>query len=229
MSCVVLFSGGLDSTVLLALAKQAHTSCLALSFNYGQRHQAELSAASKIASYFGVEHKVISIDTGAFGASSLLLSDQGSVPKGRTVEEIQRGGVPTTYVPARNTLFLAHAISHAELIGAEGIYIGANAADAHCYPDCREEYFSAVQELIKVATKQGASGQAPKLHTPFLFWDKKRIIQEGSALGCPFQLSLSCYDPGPSGTHCGSCDACRLRREGFLAAGAKDPTAYGIT
>lgn len=226
MPCIVLFSGGLDSTVILALAHQSHTSCIAVSFDYGQRHSAELQAASAIAKHYNVAHQVITIHPGAFGHSALLAADHLNPVKGRSINEIKTQGIPSTYVPARNTLFIAYAIGQAEVHNAEAIYFGANAADQHGYVDCRENYLQAMQGVINLATKQAVTGHPPLLKTPLLFWDKPRIIQEGIKLNAPLHLTLSCYDPQPSNTHCGRCDACSLRKQGFLHANIKDPTLY---
>jgi 7-cyano-7-deazaguanine synthase len=225
MSCIVLFSGGLDSTVLLALALQSHSTCIALSFNYGQRHSAELKAAAAITKHYNIPHSIISIDPAAFGRSALLHSGNTHPSKGRSIDEIKSQGIPSTYVPARNTLFISYAICQAELHDAEAIYFGANASDQHCYIDCRQDYLKAMQGVMNLATKQAVSGSPPILKTPLLFWEKPRIIQEGIALHAPLHLTLSCYDP-QNHTHCGKCDACSLRKQGFSQAKVNDPTSY---
>jgi len=226
MTCLVIFSGGLDSTVLIALALQSYSHCTAISFDYGQRHRVELEASKDIAEFYGIEHHVFPIDTRALYNSSLLKSQIIPVPKSRSIEEIHSQGTPSTYVPARNTLFLSYAAAIAEVNESQAIFFGANAAD-HWYVDCREEYLMAMQGVLNLATKQAVLGHPPKLVTPLLHWDKPRIIQEGASLNAPLHLTLSCYDPIEKGRHCGLCDACSLRKEGFLNAGIKDPSIYG--
>lgn len=213
MKAIVLFSGGLDSTVLLAMVLQAGRTCLALSFNYGQRHIHELDAAHRIASHYKTEHKIITIEPQHFSNTSLLSTDE--VPKNRSAEDIKAAGIPSTYVPARNTLFLAYALGQAEILGAQEIYFGANALDSHPYPDCRKEYIDAFQVLMQLATKQAVEGNAPRIVAPFLKYDKVDIIHLGHLLGAPMELSFSCYSPIDKSIPCETCDACNLRREGF--------------
>lgn len=208
---IVLLSGGLDSAVVLGIAKSLNRECLALSFDYGQRHKVELEAARKIASHYQIPQKLITIDPTAFGNSSLVSGKE--IPKDRTVAEIQKA-TPSTYVPARNSLFLAFAMAQAELFRAEEIYIGANALDT-TYPDCRSEFIEAFQALLNVATAQALAGKAPRLIAPLLSWNKRRIIEEGKKLNVPLELSFSCYDPIGNDLPCQRCDACLLRREGF--------------
>ncbi|MFT4551668.1 MAG: 7-cyano-7-deazaguanine synthase [Chlamydiales bacterium] len=225
MKAVVLLSGGLDSTVLLSLAISAGRECHALSFDYGQRHRIELESAKAVAKHYSIKHSIISIDSNAFGNSSLV-SDL-SVPKNRTAEEMGCG-IPNTYVPARNTLFLAYATGKAELIGAEEIYIGVNAMDRSGYPDCRPEYLAAFQSLLNLSTRQAIEGRAPKLMSPLADLDKTAIISRGQSLDAPIHLSLSCYDPASDATHCGECDACILRQKGFVKARVSDPTRWAV-
>lgn len=208
---IVLLSGGLDSAVVLGIAKSLNRDCLALSFDYGQRHKIELEAAKRIAAHYQTPQKLIIIPVAAFGNSSLV--SNLDVPKDRTVSEIQNA-TPSTYVPARNSLFLAFAMAQAELFHAEEIYIGANALDT-TYPDCRPEFIQAFQSLLNVATTQALKGKAPTLVAPLISWNKRRIIEEGKKLNVPLDLSFSCYDPNPTGSPCQRCDACILRQEGF--------------
>jgi 7-cyano-7-deazaguanine synthase len=214
---VILFSGGLDSTVMLALALKSGKECFALSFDYGQKHRIELERAKMIADHYQVNHIVIRIDPQTFKHSALL-SDK-EVPKNRNAAEIAKSGIPSTYVPARNTLFLAYAVGQAEIFGAQEIHFGANAMDASPYPDCRPAFVQAYQQLINVATKQALEGSAPKIHTPLIHWDKTEIVKQGKALQIPFDLTWSCYDPTDSLTPCGSCDACVLRSLGMKEKG----------
>lgn len=210
MKAVILFSGGVDSTVILALALKRGLECHALSFDYGQRHRVELESAKAIAAHYGVSHQIIVIDPKSFGKSSLVSSL--AVPKGRNLEQISAGGIPNTYVPARNTLFLAYALGQAEILEADEIHVGFNALDRNPYPDCRPAFAQAFQGVINVATKQSVEGRAPQLCTPLIDWDKAKIIQEGVALNAPLHMTFSCYDPTPAGKPCGVCDACVLRR-----------------
>ncbi len=211
---IVLFSGGLDSTVVLASALSNHRTCLALSFDYGQRHRIELDAAKKIAEYYHVEHRLIKIDPKTFQMPGATLVSGGVVLKDRSTTQMQSGSIPSTYVPARNTLFIAYAIGQAEIWGAEEIYLGPNKLDRIPYPDCRPEFISAFQSIANLATKQAAEGKAPRLITPLLHMDKKEIIKWGIALKAPLEMSFSCYDPDEN-KPCGRCDACLLRAEGF--------------
>jgi len=224
MQTIVLLSGGLDSATVLAMCLAQGRQCHALSFRYGQRHKVELEAAARIAQRLGVvSHRVCSIDVQCLAGSAL--TGQGEVPKGRS-EEIIGQGIPATYVPARNTLFVAHALGLAESIGAEEIALGINALDYSGYPDCRPEWLSAMQEVARLGTKVGVSGQPVKLIAPLVAMSKADIIRAGTALGVDFANTLSCYDPSDDGAACGACDACILRRLGFEQAGLKDPTRY---
>lgn len=211
---VVLFSGGLDSTVVLASALEQGRECLALSFDYGQRHRVELEAAKKIALHYGVEHRIIRIEPEVFRTDSSSLTGSGAVGKNRTSEEMQNGTVPTTYVPARNTLFIAYAIVQAEIYQADEIYLGPNKLDQIPYPDCRPPFIQFFQSVTNVATKRAVEGSPPLLITPLLDMDKRQIIEWGIQLQAPLELTFSCYDPIES-SPCGQCDACRLRAEGW--------------
>jgi 7-cyano-7-deazaguanine synthase len=224
MRTIVLLSGGLDSATVLAMCRAEGRECHALSFRYGQRHEAELAAAARIAHSLGAaSHRVAAIDVTCLAGSAL--TGGGEVPKGRGESEIGRG-IPVTYVPARNTLFVAHAIALAESTGAGEIALGINAVDYSGYPDCRPEWLSAVQEVARLGTKAGVSGKPVKLRAPLLSMRKADIIRKGLGLGVDFGLTLSCYDPTVDGLACGSCDACVLRRHGFADAGVSDPTRY---
>ena len=217
---IVLLSGGLDSATALAIARQAGYECYALSFDYGQRHRCELEAAAKVAKQLGaVEHRSFTLDLGQFGGSAL--TDKNiDVPK-------QAGeGIPVTYVPARNTVFLSIALAWAEVLGSFDIFIGVNAVDYSGYPDCRPEYIEAYQRMATLATKTGVEGHAIRIHTPLLHLSKSMIIQRGTDLGVNYQQTISCYDPSPEGKACGRCEACQLRRQGFEQAGITDPTIY---
>ncbi len=222
---VVLLSGGLDSTTVLAIAKDAGYEVYALSFSYGQRHSWELECARRLAQSMGVkEHRTASIDLRAFGGSALTA--EIDVPKGRTLEEMSVG-IPITYVPARNTIFLSYALAWAEVLGCSDIFIGVNALDYSGYPDCRPEFISAFERLANLATKAGVEGrQALKIHAPLLSLTKAAIIKKGLELGVDYSLTSSCYDPSPSGQPCGGCDSCVLRRKGFLENGLDDPLPY---
>jgi len=221
---VVLLSGGLDSATLLALARAQGHTCHCVSFDYGQRHRVELEAAARVAAALGaVEHRIVRIDASALGPSALTGS--GAVPKGRSAAQMN-GGIPATYVPARNTIFLAFALGIAEALEAEHIYIGVTAVDYSGYPDCRPEYIEAFQRLAALATKAAVEGRPVRLHTPLIGLPKAEIIRTGHRLGVDYALTHSCYDPDPTGAACGACDACQLRRQGFAAAGLPDPTRY---
>jgi 7-cyano-7-deazaguanine synthase len=222
---VVLLSGGLDSTTVLAVARSQGFECSALSFDYGQRHAVELQAARRVAAAMGVaRHVVTTIDLRAFGGSALT-SDM-AVPKGRSVSEMG-GPIPITYVPARNTIFLSFALAFAETLGASDIFLGVNALDYSGYPDCRPEYIAAYERMANLATKAGVEGrQRLTIHTPLIALTKAQIIQRGLALGVDYGLTTTCYDPAPSGAACGHCDACLLRLRGFTEAGAHDPVPY---
>lgn len=223
---VVLVSGGLDSAVTLAIARKQGLSCHALSFDYGQRHRVELLAAQKVAESMGVAgHRWVKLDLRCFGHSAL--TDDIAVPKGRD-ELAMSGEIPVTYVPARNTIFLAHALALAEVLDAGDVFIGVNAVDYSGYPDCRPQYIEAFTKLANLATKAGveaasAGRQWLTIHTPLLHWSKVRIIEEGLKLGVDFSLTHSCYDPTAEGKACGQCDACLLRKRAFAQLGKIDP------
>lgn len=217
---VVLVSGGLDSATTLALANEQGFSCYALSFSYGQRHVSELAAAERVAlSLRAQRHQTVSIDMGFIGGSALTDS-RIEVPKQPTE------GIPVTYVPARNTVFLSFALAWAEVIGANDIFIGVNAVDYSGYPDCRPEYINAYEKMANLATRAGVEGQFLSIHTPLINWSKAEIIQAGHRLGVDYSQTVSCYEANSQGQACGSCDSCRIRREGFTAAGLPDPTEY---
>jgi len=222
---VLLLSGGLDSTTTLAVAKAEGHEIHALSFRYGQRHQHELEAAARVASAFGVaRHVTLDIDLRAFGGSALT-SDL-PVPKDRTPDEMGQG-IPITYVPARNTIFLSFALAWADVLGARNIFIGVNALDYSGYPDCRPEYIEAFERMANLATRAGVEGTAPVLiDAPLIDLSKADIIRLGISLGVDYALTTSCYDPDASGAACGHCDACALRLKGFAEAGLKDPIRY---
>lgn len=215
MKAIVLLSGGVDSCVVLAAALQRGCQCLCLSFDYNQRHKVELEAAKQIAKYYQVQHKIITIDPTAFGSSALVTD--AAMPKGRTAEQMANEGIPSTYVPGRNTLFISYAASQAEVFEAEEIHVGANLLDFHAYPDCRPIYFEKFQQLINVATKQALEGKAPRLATPLIQLTKKEIVKMGAKLNAPLSLTFSCYDPIEKMTPCTQCDACKLREEAFKA------------
>lgn len=219
---VVLLSGGLDSTTVLAMARAEGYECHALSFDYGQRHDVELDAARRVAAAYGVAGHVISrIDLRAFGGSALTADV--AVPKGRPVEEME-DGIPITYVPARNTIFLSFALAFAETLGASDIFIGVNALDYSGYPDCRPEYIAAFEAMANLATRAGVEGITRiTIHTPLMAMTKADIVRRGFELGVDYGLTHSCYDPGPDGRPCGTCDSCLLRAKGFAEAGRSDP------
>lgn len=217
---VVLLSGGLDSATVLALASERGQVVHALSVHYGQRHSSELAAAAKVASALGaVEHRVMGVDLAGIGGSALT-------DPALAVPEAATPGIPITYVPARNTLMLSLALGWAEVLEAEAIYIGVNAVDYSGYPDCRPEYIEAFRRLAQLATRRGVEGQPIALEAPLLHLSKAQIIAEGLRLGVDFSLTVSCYQADAEGRACGRCDSCRLRREGFAAAGVADPTRY---
>ncbi len=219
---VVLVSGGLDSMISAASAKAAGYRILALSVDYNQRHKVELAAAARVAESLGAErHIVLSLDLSAFGGSALTADID--VPK----DGVQPG-IPVTYVPARNTIFLSLALGWAEAAGARDLFIGVNALDYSGYPDCRPEFIAAFEGLAEIATKAGVEGQPFKIHAPLQHMTKADIVREGTRLGVDMGLSWSCYDPTPEGLHCGECDSCRLRSKGFEEAGIPDPTAYAV-
>jgi 7-cyano-7-deazaguanine synthase len=222
---VVLLSGGLDSTTTLALASDAGFLLYALTFRYGQRHAVEVEAAKRIAARFGAaEHKIVDIDLRHFGGSALTADL--AVPKGRSTDEMAHG-IPITYVPARNTIFLAYALAWAEILECGHIFIGVNALDYSGYPDCRPEFIEAFERLANLATKTAVEGKLPlKMHTPLLRMTKGEIVRAGQALGVDYSLTTSCYDPGPDGAACGTCDSCLLRLKGFAESGLVDPIRY---
>jgi 7-cyano-7-deazaguanine synthase len=217
---VVLVSGGLDSATTLAFARRDGFACYALTFDYGQRHRVELDAARRVAQQLGAaDHRIVPLDLSWIGGSALT-------DRSIAVPTSPGEGIPVTYVPARNTVFLAIALGWAEVLGARALYIGVNAVDYSGYPDCRPEYIEAFQRLANVATRAGVEGQPVSLHAPLIQMTKAQIIQAGTGLGVDFSLTTSCYDPGPGGEACGRCDSCRLRRDGFAEAGVADPTRY---
>jgi 7-cyano-7-deazaguanine synthase len=223
---VLLLSGGLDSMTTLAIAKSHGFEVYALSFSYGQRHQHELVAARKIARHFAVaDHKIMTIDLAGIGGSSLTQKSL-AVPKDRPMDVIGHG-IPNTYVPARNTIFLSFALAWAEVLGAYDLFIGVNALDYSGYPDCRPDFIAAFETMANIATAYGQSGQQRiTLHTPLIDMSKTEIIQQGLKLGVNFALSTSCYDPDEMGRACGHCDACQLRIKGFKENGIVDPVPY---
>ena len=217
---IVLLSGGLDSITVLALAKQQGFTCYALSFDYGQRHNAELIAATQIAKNYQVaDHKIIKLGLGSIGGSALT-DDHIAVPN--TLQT----GIPVTYVPARNTIFLSFALGWAEVLKLQDIFIGVNAIDYSGYPDCRPEFIKAFQQLANLATKAGVEGADFKIHTPLISLSKSDIIKQGIALGVDYKHTVSCYSADAQGLACRVCDACRLRKAGFMEAGILDPTQY---
>lgn len=221
---IVLLSGGIDSATALAMTLAAGRRCQALSFRYGQRHVVELAAAARVAQSMGVgAHKVIDLDLRAIGGSAL--TDDIAVPKGRNEAEIGEG-IPVTYVPARNTIFIAYAIALAEVTGASEIVVGVNVLDSSGYPDCRPEWLAAMQEVARLGTKAGVERRAFQMRAPLIRMSKGEIIRAGTALGVDYALTHSCYDPDASGAACGACDSCVLRRRGFESAGVPDPTVY---
>lgn len=220
-NAIVLLSGGLDSATTLAIARDAGFACHCLSFDYGQRHRAELDAAALVASHLGARaHRVFQMDLAQFGGSaltdaSIAVPEDGVAP-----------GIPVTYVPARNTILLSLALAWAEVLGARDIFIGVNAVDYSGYPDCRPEFIAAFERLANLATKAAVEGAAMTIHAPLLHWSKAEIIAQGARRGVDYSLTVSCYQAADDGRACGRCDACRLRREGFAAAGVADPTRY---
>lgn len=219
---VVLLSGGLDSTTALAIARGEGFETYALSFRYGQRHAVELDAARRVASALGArEHVIADINLRVFGGSALTADID--VPKGRVPEQMAEG-IPVTYVPARNTVFLSFALAWAEVLGASDIFIGVNALDYSGYPDCRPEYIEAFERMANLATKAGVEGRTRlRIHAPLIHLTKAEIIRRGRELGVDYALTSSCYDPSPDGTPCGACDSCQLRAKGFAEAGVPDP------
>ena len=224
----MLLSGGLDSATVLAIAKSQGFAVNALSFSYGQRHSWELEAAHRVAEAIGVaNHKTMDLNLRVFGGSALTAEIE--VPKGRAVDEIARG-IPVTYVPARNTIFLSFALAWAEVLGSNDVFIGVNALDYSGYPDCRPEFIHAFEQMANLATKAGVEGrQKLKIHAPLIDMSKAEIIRRGLELGVDYSLTSSCYDPSAKGVPCGQCDACLLRRKGFRENGIADPLFYQET
>jgi 7-cyano-7-deazaguanine synthase len=221
---VVLLSGGLDSATVLAIARAEGYAAYALSFSYGQRHERELAAAEKIAQSLGVvEHRIARIDLRIFGGSAL--TGDLPIPQARSAEEMRRG-IPNTYVPARNTIFLSYALAWAEVLGATDIFLGTNAVDYSGYPDCRPEFIRAFEQLANLATRAGIEGASFRIHAPLLSLSKAEIIQRGISLGIDYSLTHSCYDPTADDRACGVCDSCLLRLKGFREAGLTDPISY---
>jgi 7-cyano-7-deazaguanine synthase len=222
---VCLLSGGLDSSVCLGWARREGFECFSLAFDYGQRHRVELAAAARVAKFFGAtEHRVAHIDLRAFGASALTADID--VPKHGSADQIG-AGIPVTYVPARNTIFLAYALAWAEVLESSDIVIGVNAIDYSGYPDCRPEFVGAFEKMANLATKAGVEGRTRiQIHTPLIKLSKAGIVELGAELALDFSLTHSCYDPSPEGKSCGECDSCLLRRKGFEEAGLKDSVVY---
>ncbi len=216
---VVLLSGGLDSVTVLAMAQAQGYKCFALSFDYGQRNKAELQAGAKIAADYGVMRKVVNLGLGSIGGSALTDAD---IPVPQTLET----GIPVTYVPARNTVFLSLALGWAEVLHAQDIFIGVNAVDYSGYPDCRPEFIAAFETMANLATKASVEGEPFKIHTPLIHLSKAEIIEAGTKLGVDYRQTVSCYSASENGEACGTCDACRLRKTGFLVAGIEDSTRY---
>ena len=222
---VVLLSGGLDSTTLLAYALGEGYTAHAMTFRYGQRHAIEIEAARRVARAYQLrDHKIVDIDLRSFGGSALTSDIE--VPKERAHDEMRRG-IPITYVPARNTIFLSYALAWSEVLGASDIFIGVNAVDYSGYPDCRPEYVAAYERMANLATRGAVEGTTPvRIRSPLIDLTKREIIELGMRLGVDYGMTTSCYDPSPTGAGCGRCDACRLRLAAFAAAGAKDPARY---
>ena len=217
---VILVSGGLDSTTVVAMAKSQGYDCYTLSFDYGQRHRSELVAAQNVSELMTVHaHKVVKLDLGSIGGSALTDSSI-EIPESETT------GIPVTYVPARNTVFLSIALGWAEVLGANDIFLGVNAVDYSGYPDCRPEYIQAFETMANLATKAAVEGQALKIHAPLIDMTKGQIVQTGLALGVDYSKTVSCYQANLKGEACGKCESCRLRRQGFEQASIKDPTRY---
>ncbi|MDA0692809.1 MAG: 7-cyano-7-deazaguanine synthase QueC [Nitrospinae bacterium] len=224
LKAIILLSGGLDSATTLAIAKTEGFQPFTLSFDYGQRHRVELDRAKEISERMSaLQHRVVNIDLKQFGGSAL--TDAIEVPKNRDDTEMA-DGIPVTYVPARNTIFLSYALAYAEVQGAKDIFIGVNAVDYSGYPDCRPEFIEAFEKVANLATKAGVEGQSLKIHTPLIDLSKAQIIQKGLALGVDYSLTHSCYDPDDKGLACGVCDSCQLRLRGFKEAGVADPVKY---
>lgn len=217
---VILLSGGLDSATTLAMARAAGYDCYALSFDYGQRHRCELQASDVVSTHLGaIEHRTVQLDLRQFGGSALT-DDAIAVP------DSGGEGIPVTYVPARNTVFLSLSLAWAEVLGANDIFIGVNAVDYSGYPDCRPKFIQAFEIMANLATRAGVEGQRMSIHAPLIDLSKAQIIQQGTELGVDYGMTVSCYNPNDEGMACGRCDSCRLRAEGFSAAGMPDPTRY---
>lgn len=220
---VVLLSGGLDSATTLAIARNQGFDCYCLSMDYGQRHRVELEAAAQVAKTLqATEHRIIKLGLDTFGGSALT-DNSIAVPVGGVQE-----GIPITYVPARNTIMLSLALAWAEVLGSKDIYVGVNAVDYSGYPDCRPEYIAAFETMANLATKAGVEGAKLTIHAPLIDLSKAEIVRQGTDLGVDYGLTVSCYQADPEGRACGICDSCRLRREGFTAAGLPDPTHYAL-
>ena len=217
---VVLLSGGLDSITCLAMARQQGYECYTISFDYGQRHRSELAASKSISSLYQVaDHKTVKLDLDNMGGSALT-DDKIKVP------ETEQAGIPVTYVPARNTVFLSLALGWAEILEADSIFIGVNAVDYSGYPDCRPDFISAFQHMANLATKAGIEGRKITVETPLISLTKAEIIHSGTSLGVDYSITVSCYQANDEGEACGKCDSCRLRKQGFESAGIPDPTRY---
>jgi|SRR5437867_5688166 len=225
---VILLSGGLDSTTLLAAAIEQGFELRAMTFRYGQRHAAEIDAARRVAARFRIlDHVIVDVDLRSFGGSAL--TSDAEVPKDRALDEMKHG-IPITYVPARNTIFLSFALAWAEVLGACDIFIGVNALDYSGYPDCRPEYIAAFERMANLATRGAVEGTTPiRIRTPLIDLTKRQIIELGLRLGVDYSMTSSCYDPLPTGEACGRCDACRIRLKGFSEAGATDPLRYATS
>jgi 7-cyano-7-deazaguanine synthase len=224
---VVLLSGGVDSSTAAAIARQEGFETHALTFRYGQRHECELEAAQRVAAFLAAaSHRILEFDLRAIGGSAL--TDSIEVPKGRSVGEIAHG-IPITYVPARNTIFLSFALALAERLEAENIFFGANQLDYSGYPDCRDEYIRAFERMANLATQAGIESRSQiKINAPLIHMSKAQIVKQGVALGLDYALTWSCYDPQPDGRACGLCDSCQIRKAGFAAAGIRDPIPYAV-
>ncbi|MBD3318035.1 MAG: 7-cyano-7-deazaguanine synthase QueC [Chitinivibrionales bacterium] len=221
---IVLLSGGIDSATCAVIARNEGFELYAMTFRYGQRHAVEIEAAKRIAENIGViEHHIVDVDLAAFGGSALTADI--AVPKARSAAAME-SGIPSTYVPARNTIFLSFGLGWAEVTESRDIFIGVNAVDYSGYPDCRPEYIEAYQKMAALATKAGVEGMPVSIHTPLISLTKAQIIQTGARLGLDYGLTHSCYDPSPEGAACGCCDSCLLRKKGFSEAGVLDPTRY---
>ena len=219
---VVLLSGGLDSTTIMAIVKHGGHDIYALSFDYGQRHKPELEAAKAVAKHFGAKrHLILPLNLNNIGGSAL--TGDVPIPQGRKLKEIGSGRIPITYVPARNTIFLAYALAWAEVLDARDIFIGVNAIDFSGYPDCRPEFIESFQRLANLATKAGVEGKGIKIHAPLINMTKGEIIKKGISLGVDYAMTHTCYSPGKDGLPCGKCDSCLLRKKGFKEAGIADP------